>query len=135
MLTIKPGHYQAVGKPGPIFDTFEPHIQHFDCSVTISDHKEPFWARGYLNKRSARAEAARAALTWLQQESIELTRPPTQSQQNPHSRHNTSLTVVTFTQPIQHEDSRSGTDESAPSSSESAIELIASSLPPSVITT
>ena len=133
MLTIKPEHYQAVGRPGPIFDTFEPHIQHFDCSVTVSDHKEPFWARGYLNKRSARAEAARAALTWLQ--NIELARHPTHCQQNPHPSHNTSFAVVNFTQPIQHEDSRSSTDEAAPSSSESAIELIASSLPPSVLTT
>ena len=85
------------------------------------------------NRCRTRAEAARAALTWLQ--NIELARHPTHCQQNPHPSHNTSFAVVNFTQPIQHEDSRSSTDEAAPSSSESAIELIASSLPPSVLTT
>jgi hypothetical protein len=126
LLTLKLEHYQVAGKPAPVFNISEPYTACFDCSITIHDHDRPIWARGCHSKRSARAEAAKSALVWLQ--SNKLPQVQTPNQQSSGMDLDLSSISAKIARPTIDKGLGSDIDHSA-ISDESAIDLLTSSVP------
>jgi hypothetical protein len=126
LLTLKLEHYLVAGKSGPVFNVLEPSTACFDCSVTIYDHDQPIWARGCHSKRSARAEAAKSALIWLQGNKLPQVQTP--NQQSSGMDLELSSVSAEVTRPTLDKGLGSDIDHSA-IPNESAMDLLTSSVP------